>query len=114
MAGMITWHELFTTDVDRAIPFYTELLGAEIQTPSMGDFEYQMLNKDGRSHAGFVKDERGVAPVALVPVHPLRRRGCERPGGNVRGGASSSTARWTSPTCFASRCWVTRSTRASG
>lgn len=56
MAGMITWHELFTTDVERAIPFYTELLGAEIETASMGDFEYRMLNKDGRSHAGFVKD----------------------------------------------------------
>ena len=35
MAGMITWHELFTTDVDRAIPFYTELLGAEIETAAM-------------------------------------------------------------------------------
>ena len=67
MAGMITWHELFTTDVDRAIPFYTELLGAEIETASMGDFEYQMLNKDGRSHAGFVKDERGVAPSHWYP-----------------------------------------------
>ena len=67
MAGMITWHELFTTDVDRAIPFYTELLGAEIETAAMGDFEYQMLNKDGRSHAGVVKDERGVAPSHWYP-----------------------------------------------
>src|SRR6478735_6540870 len=67
MAGMITWHELFTTDVDRAIPFYTELLGAELETASMGDFDYRMLNKDGRSHAGFVKDEQGVAPSHWYP-----------------------------------------------
>ena len=67
MAGMITWHELFTTDPDRAIPFYTELLGAEIETASMGDFEYRMLNKGGRSHAGFVKDEQGVAPSHWYP-----------------------------------------------
>jgi hypothetical protein len=67
MAGMITWHELFTTDVERAIAFYTELLGAEIETASMGDFDYQMLNKDGRSHAGFVKDEQGVAPSHWYP-----------------------------------------------
>ena len=67
MAGMITWHELFTTEPDRAIPFYTELLGAEIETASMGDFEYQMLNKDGRSHAGFVKDEQGVAGSHWYP-----------------------------------------------
>ena len=49
MAGMITWHELFTTDVDGRSRFYTELLGAEIETADMGDFEYQMLNKDGRT-----------------------------------------------------------------
>ena len=67
MAGMITWHELFTTDVDRAIPFYTELLGAEIETASMGDFEYQMLNEESQSEAGFVKDERGVAPSHWYP-----------------------------------------------
>jgi len=67
MAGMITWHELFTTDVERAIAFYTELLGAEIETASMGDFDYQMLNKDGRSHAGFVKDQQGVAASHWYP-----------------------------------------------
>ena len=67
MAGMITWHELFTTDIERAIAFYTELLGAEIESASMGDFDYQMLNKDGRSHAGFVKDEQGVAPSHWYP-----------------------------------------------
>src|SRR6476619_129145 len=67
MAGMITWHELFTTEPDRAIPFYTELLGAEIETASMGDFDYRMLNKDGRSHAGFVKDEQALPPSHLDP-----------------------------------------------
>lgn len=67
MAGMITWHELFTTEPEQAIDFYTALLGAEIEAASMGDFEYRMLSKDGRSHAGFVKDEQGVAGSHWYP-----------------------------------------------
>ena len=67
MAGMIVWHEFFTTEVDRAIAFYTELLDAEIETASMDNFEYQMLKKDGRTHAGFVKDQQGVAPSHWYP-----------------------------------------------
>lgn len=54
MAGLITWHELFTDDVDAAARFYTDLLGVELETADMGDFQYKMLHKDGRSHAGFV------------------------------------------------------------
>jgi uncharacterized protein len=67
MAGMIVWHEFFTTDVDRAIAFYTELLGAEIESATMDNFEYQMLKKDGRTHAGFVEDQQGVAPSHWYP-----------------------------------------------
>ena len=59
MAGMIVWHELFTTDVDAATPFYTELLGAEIESAAMDGFEYHMLKKDGRTHAGFVHNPSG-------------------------------------------------------
>ena len=49
MAGLIFWHELFTDDVEAAKGFYTDLLGAEIETADMGDFQYQMLKKDGRT-----------------------------------------------------------------
>jgi uncharacterized protein len=55
MAGLIVWHELFTDDVEAATRFYTELLGAEIETATMeGGFQYQMLNQQARSHAGIV------------------------------------------------------------
>ena len=54
MAGLITWHELFTDDVDAAASFYTELLGLELEIVDMGDFQYKMLKKGERSHAGFV------------------------------------------------------------
>jgi uncharacterized protein len=57
MAGVIGWHELYTSDLGVA-SFYAELLDAEIQTEDMGDFQYPMLKTDDQSHAGFVlKDQ---------------------------------------------------------
>ena len=50
MTGAITWHELYTSDVDAVTRFYTELLGLELETADMGDFQYPMLRKDGRRH----------------------------------------------------------------
>jgi predicted enzyme related to lactoylglutathione lyase len=51
---MITWHELFTDDVDKAVDFYTGLLDAEIETAPMEGFDYKMLKWNGQAHAGFV------------------------------------------------------------
>lgn len=57
MAGVIGWHELYTSDLGVA-GFYAELLGAEVETADMGDFQYPMLKKGDKSHAGFVlKDQ---------------------------------------------------------
>lgn len=67
MDGAITWHELITSDVDAATRFYTELLGLEQETADMGDFQYPMLRKDGRTHAGFVKQEIEQAPSRWYP-----------------------------------------------
>jgi uncharacterized protein len=53
MAGVIGWHELYTSDLGVA-SFYAELLGAEIQTEDMGDFQYPMLKLGEKTHAGFV------------------------------------------------------------
>ena len=54
MAGLIAWHELFTEDVTGAVPFYSELLGLELETADMGDFQYTMLKKGEHTEAGFV------------------------------------------------------------
>jgi hypothetical protein len=58
LAGMI-WHELFTTDPDAAVGFYTQLLDAELEVAP--GLEYRMLKKDGRTHAGFVHNPSGGA-----------------------------------------------------
>jgi predicted enzyme related to lactoylglutathione lyase len=67
MAGVITWHELITSDVDAATRFYTELLGAELETADMGDFQYPMLKKGDRTHAGFIKQEMEGVPSHWYP-----------------------------------------------
>jgi predicted enzyme related to lactoylglutathione lyase len=65
MAAVIGWHELYTSDLGVA-GFYAELLGAEIETADMGDFQYPMLQQGDRAHGGFVlKDE----DHAHVPSH---------------------------------------------
>lgn len=67
MKTPITWHELYTSDVDAAATFYTELLGLDLETADMGDFQYPMLRKDGRAHAGFVKKEHEEIPSHWYP-----------------------------------------------
>jgi uncharacterized protein len=57
MAGVIGWHELYTSDLGVA-SFYAELLGAEIQTEDMGDFQYPMLKQGDSLHGGFVQKDK--------------------------------------------------------
>ena len=99
MAGTICWHELITSDVEAAASFYTELLGAELETADMGDFEYAMLKKGDRTHAGFVAkpEEAAEAPSHWYPYVQVddvdaaardgegaRRDGLPRPDGRRR------------------------------
>ncbi len=67
MKGEIVWHELYTGDVEAATRFYTELLGLELESADMGDFQYHMLRKDGRTHGGFVKKEHQEIPSHWYP-----------------------------------------------
>jgi len=57
MAAVIGWHELYTSDLGVA-GFYAELLGAEIQTEDMGDFQYPMLKQGDKLHGGFVLKDK--------------------------------------------------------
>ena len=67
MNGVITWHELYTSDVEAATAFYTALLGVELETADMGDFQYPMLSKGGRAQGGFVKKEQAETPSHWYP-----------------------------------------------
>jgi uncharacterized protein len=65
MAGVIGWHELYTSDLGVA-DFYAELLGVEIQTEDMGDFQYPMLKQGDKLQGGFVLKD---ADHEQVPSH---------------------------------------------
>lgn len=57
MAAVIGWHELYTSDLGVA-SFYADLLGAEVQTEDMGDFQYPMLKVGDKLHCGFVQKDK--------------------------------------------------------
>lgn len=65
MAGAIGWHELYTSDLGVA-SFYAELLGGEIETADMGEFQYPMLRRGDKTHGGFVLKD---ADHEQVPSH---------------------------------------------
>jgi predicted enzyme related to lactoylglutathione lyase len=52
--GQIIWHDLMTTDVDRATAFYTALLGWELEPWEMEGQTYQMIKANDQQHGGFV------------------------------------------------------------
>jgi predicted enzyme related to lactoylglutathione lyase len=60
--GRVVWHELVTTDVERAKTFYTALLGWEIETWKPGELDYAMISVGGQTHGGFQAAQGGAPP----------------------------------------------------
>ena len=62
--GRVVWHQLATSDVERAKRFYTDLLGWGIEVWKPGEIDYPMITVDGRTHGGF-QDSEG-APTRWI------------------------------------------------
>jgi hypothetical protein len=58
--GKFVWHDLMTTDVERATAFYTELLGWETEVWKPGEFDYPMIKADDQMHGGFGAAQGGA------------------------------------------------------
>ncbi|HTQ79375.1 MAG TPA: VOC family protein [Thermoanaerobaculia bacterium] len=54
--GKFVWHDLMTSDVDKAIAYYTELFGWTIKDIPMGPTTYKMIHGGGQ-------DQGGIAPL---------------------------------------------------
>jgi uncharacterized protein len=64
--GKFVWHDLMTTDVDKAIAFYTELIGWTVNEVDMGPMgKYRMIHAAGEDHGGFNQ----LPPEAGFPSH---------------------------------------------
>ncbi|MHC4135207.1 MAG: VOC family protein [Planctomycetota bacterium] len=63
--GRVVWHDLMTTDIDRAAEFYTQLFGWQLNDVDMGGGTYKMI-RSGETDIG------GLMPVEEshgVPSH---------------------------------------------
>jgi uncharacterized protein len=87
--GQFLWHDLLTTDVERAQSFYSELLGWEIATWKPGEDDYPMIKARGQQHGGFGLLEGGGSPhwVGHVAVGDVDEAAAvaKREGGSLRG-----------------------------
>src|SRR3990170_2060810 len=59
----ITWHELYTPDVERASKFYADLFGGDTTTHG----EYTMVRANGREQFGFAKNDHPGVPSHWYP-----------------------------------------------
>ena len=70
--GRAVWHDLLTTDVGKAVRFYSELLEWQIEPPASGDTEYRTIEAAGRRHGGVAPldagSEVGSHWLAYVPA----------------------------------------------
>jgi uncharacterized protein len=98
--GQFMWHDLQTTDVERAKSFYTELLGWEIETWKPGEIDYPMIKANGAQHGGFglLEGDGGSRWLGHVFVEDVDQavEAAQRAGGTVRGepGGHPEVGRW--------------------
>ena len=66
--GLFTWHELMSTDIEKAKPFYTDIFGWGLDSMDMGPSGmYWLFQLDGNSIAGGVQ----IQPETPVPSNWL-------------------------------------------
>ena len=61
--GKFVWHDLMTTDVEKALAYYADLLGWTYREVQMGEWTYRMIQVAG-------EDQGGFAPLDPADGHP--------------------------------------------
>lgn len=55
-AGVFTWHELMSTNLEKAKPFYVKMMGWELEDIDMGEMgTYWLFKTDGNNTAGAIE-----------------------------------------------------------
>jgi uncharacterized protein len=60
--GRFVWHDHVSDDPEKAIRFYSELLGWETEIFKTGDADYPMIKANGATHGGFGPSQGGAPP----------------------------------------------------
>jgi predicted enzyme related to lactoylglutathione lyase len=58
--GRFVWHDHVSNDPEKAISFYSELLGWETEIFKTGDADYPMIKANGATHGGFGPSQGGA------------------------------------------------------
>jgi predicted enzyme related to lactoylglutathione lyase len=62
MSNVINWFEIPVTDIDRAISFYSTLLGKSIEKAKFGPMPYAFLPMEGDGVGGALAQGEGYVP----------------------------------------------------
>lgn len=62
MKNAINWFEIPATDFERAVKFYSTILGAELYTTDMGDYKMAMLPSEDKGLGGAIVSGEGCEP----------------------------------------------------
>ena len=60
--GRFVWHDHVSNGPEKAIRFYSELLGWESEIFKTGDADYPMIKANGATHGGFGPSQGGAPP----------------------------------------------------
>jgi predicted enzyme related to lactoylglutathione lyase len=86
--GQFIWHDLLTSDVERATRFYTELLGWEVAPWKPGEIDYPIISSNGVMHGGFgVADDGSPRWIGHAVVEDVEEAAANAKlaGGTIRG-----------------------------
>lgn len=64
--GAFVWHELMTSDVDKAKAFYGQLFGWQFQAVDMGDMAYHVIHAGEQGIGGLFSNPAPEAPPAWM------------------------------------------------
>lgn len=64
MANAINWFEIPATDHERAVQFYSDVLGTKLQPMEMGDIKMAFLHADEGGIGGSICTGKGYKPSA--------------------------------------------------
>ncbi len=76
MADGFVWYELVTNDMDKAVGFYSKVVGWDVRDSGMPGMRYMIFGKDGKDVGGMMTwagaGAPGMAPEWMAHIHTTK------------------------------------------